>query len=186
MCSWRKYDLAACITPPEPKILILAISNLVTLDDLVLTQGHKRLKRVFRSIPDTIRVVPSSLFQFHTATLPGEASNDSPKLTFDPACDAISSVQIKFYKIFGKVKPGAIKCRFRIKNRSSSLTDSKGRGETDPHRRSWSGNTPSGRGLKRLSKSFQILFFVYFFIASIFKNCYTKNDIELFLSLLIY
>ena len=111
---------------------------------------------------------------------------DSPKLTFDPACDAISSVQIKFCNIFGKVKPGAIKCRFRIKNRSSSLTDSKGRGETDPHRRSWSGNTPSGRELKRLSRSFQTLFFVYFFIASTFQNCFTMNDIEFFLSLLIY
>ena len=95
---------------------------------------------------------------------------DSPKLTFDAACDAISSVQIKFRKIFGKVKPGAIKCRFRIKNRSSSLTDSKGRGETDPHRRSWSGNTPSGRGLKRLSRSFQTLFFVYFSLHRHFKT----------------
>ena len=108
---------------------------------------------------------------------------DSPKLTLDPACDAISSVQIKLCNIFGMFEPGSIKCRFRIQNRSSSLKDGK---ETTPHRRSWSGSIPSGRRLKRLSRSIQILFSVYFFIASTFQNCYTMNDIELFLRLLIY
>ena len=50
--------------------------DFVTLDDLDLTQGHKRLRKVLRSIPDTIHVVPSALIQFGTAALPGEANND--------------------------------------------------------------------------------------------------------------
>ena len=65
------------ITPPKPKILFLTFFDLVTLDDLDLTEGHKRLRRMLRSIPDMIRVVPSALFQFDAAGLPGEASNDS-------------------------------------------------------------------------------------------------------------
>ena len=50
--------------------------DLVTLDDHHLTQGRKMLRRVLRSIPDTIHVVPSALFQFDTAALPGEDSNE--------------------------------------------------------------------------------------------------------------
>ena len=50
--------------------------DLVTSDDLGLTQGHNGLRMVLRSIPDTIHVVPSDLFRSDTATLPGEASND--------------------------------------------------------------------------------------------------------------
>ena len=38
--------------------------DLVTLDILDLTQSHKRPRRVLRSIPDTIHIVPSALFQF--------------------------------------------------------------------------------------------------------------------------
>ena len=49
---------------------------LVTLDDLDLTQGHKRLRRVLKSNPDTIHVVLSALFHCDTAALPGEGSND--------------------------------------------------------------------------------------------------------------
>ena len=51
---------------------------------------------------------------------------DNKKLTFDPICDVISDVQTKFCNIFGKVKPGAIKCCFRIENWSISLADSRG------------------------------------------------------------
>ena len=50
--------------------------DLVTLDDLDLTQGHKRLRRVLSSIPDTMYAVPSALFQSDTAALHCEASND--------------------------------------------------------------------------------------------------------------
>ena len=50
--------------------------DLVTLDVNDLIQGHKIFRRVLRSIPDTIHVVPSALFLFDTAALPGEASND--------------------------------------------------------------------------------------------------------------
>ena len=50
--------------------------DLLTLDDLHLTQGHKRLRMLLRSIPDTIHVVPLALFQFDTAALPGKASSD--------------------------------------------------------------------------------------------------------------
>ena len=49
---------------------------LVTLDDLDLTLGHKRLRRVLGSISYTIHVVLSALFQFDTAALSVEASND--------------------------------------------------------------------------------------------------------------
>ena len=50
--------------------------NLVTLDGLDLTKGHKILRWVLRSIPDTIHVVLSALLQTDTAALPGEARND--------------------------------------------------------------------------------------------------------------
>ena len=52
------------------------IADLVTLYDLDLTQGYKRLRRVHRSIPDTIHIVLLAIFKFDTAALPGEASND--------------------------------------------------------------------------------------------------------------
>ena len=55
----------------EPDLIYLVI-----LDDLDMMQGHKRLRRVLRCIPDTIRAVPSALSQFDMAALPGEASND--------------------------------------------------------------------------------------------------------------
>ena len=92
--------------------------DLVILDDLDLTQGHKGLRRVLGSIPETIHVVPSALYQFNTAVLPGEAS--------DPTCDVITDVQIKFCRIFGDLKPGAIKCRFPIENWSRCLADNRG------------------------------------------------------------
>ena len=53
--------------------------DLVTLDDLDLSQGHKRLRRVLRSIPDMIHVVSLALFQFDTAAVLGEASNEMIK-----------------------------------------------------------------------------------------------------------
>ena len=71
-----KIWLKTCITPPKLKILNLTFFDLVTSDDLDLTQCHKRHKRVLKSIPDTIHVVPSDLFQCDTAALPGEADND--------------------------------------------------------------------------------------------------------------
>ena len=46
--------------------LKIDLFDLATLDDLDLTQGHNRLRRVFRSIPDTLHVIPSDLFQFDT------------------------------------------------------------------------------------------------------------------------
>ena len=49
-------------------------------------------------------------------------------LIFDPTCDVISDPQIKLCYIFEKFKSGAIKCSFRIENRSSSLADSTGGG----------------------------------------------------------
>ena len=93
---------------------------------MTLTQGHKRLRRVLRSIPDAAHVVPSAMFQFDTAALPGEANNDRYlKKIFGSTSDVISDVYLKFCIIFGKFKPGAIK--FRTENLSSSLADSRGR-----------------------------------------------------------
>ena len=74
--SWRKLELKVCITPPKLKILNLTFIDLVAINDLDLTHGHKRLRRVLRSTPNTIDVVPSALFQPNTAALPGDASND--------------------------------------------------------------------------------------------------------------
>ena len=51
---------------------------------------------------------------------------------FDPTYDVISEVQIIFLNIFGVFKPGAIKCCFRIENRSSSRAYSGGGAETPP------------------------------------------------------
>ena len=61
---------------PHSKLLNLAFFDLVILDNLDLAQGHKRLSRVLKNIPDMIHVVPSTLFQFDAADLPGEASKD--------------------------------------------------------------------------------------------------------------
>ena len=52
------------------------LCDLVTLDDLDLSQDHKRLRRVLRSIQDAMHIVPSASFQSDTAALPDEASND--------------------------------------------------------------------------------------------------------------
>ena len=70
-------DAKTCITLPKLKILNLTFFDHVTLDDLAFTQGHKRLRRVFRSVPVTIHVVTLALFRFDAAALPGEAINDS-------------------------------------------------------------------------------------------------------------
>ena len=43
-------------------------------------------------------------------------------MTFNPIYD----LHIKFCNIFRQLKPGSIKCRFRIENRSGSLADSTG------------------------------------------------------------
>ena len=59
----RKCNLKTCFTPPKPKISNLTSFNLLTLDDIDLTQGHKRLRRVLKSIPDTIKAFSSTLFQ---------------------------------------------------------------------------------------------------------------------------
>ena len=50
---------------------------LVTFDDIDLTRGQKRLRRLPRSIPDTIDAVFLASFQIDMLTLPGEASDDS-------------------------------------------------------------------------------------------------------------
>ena len=128
---WRKSYLKTSITTPKLKILKIELFDPVTLDDLDLTKGRKRLRMVRRSIPETIHVVPPALFQFATAALPGESSKtDSKNQTFDPACDVISDAHIKFCNAFRKFKPGAIKYRFRIDSLSNCLT---GRGvETPP------------------------------------------------------
>ena len=54
------------------------------------------------------------------------AMTDERNLIFDPTCHVISGVLIKFCNIFGKFKPGAFKYRFRIENRSSRWSDSRG------------------------------------------------------------
>ena len=51
-------------------------------------------------------------------------------LTFEPTCDVISDFQTQFCKISGRTSRD-IKYRFRVENRSSSLTDSRG-AETAP------------------------------------------------------
>ena len=56
--------------------LNLTFIDLVSLDDPVLTEGHKRLRRILESILDTTHVVSWALFQSDTAVLLGEASND--------------------------------------------------------------------------------------------------------------
>ena len=48
--------------------------DLVTLDNLYLTQGHKRLRMAIRSIPDTAHVVPSTFISLWHGT--GEISKD--------------------------------------------------------------------------------------------------------------
>ena len=73
---WRKSDPKTCITPTKVKILKLPFFDIVTLDGHELSQGHKRLRRVLKSILDTVHAVPSALFQFDTAALPGGASKD--------------------------------------------------------------------------------------------------------------
>ena len=69
--------------------------DLVTLDDLQFSQGHKRLKRILRIIPYTIHVVPSNLLQFDTAALPGEGSNDRQSKSWPLTQLVMSSVTFK-------------------------------------------------------------------------------------------
>ena len=61
----------------QTKTLNLTFFDLMTLDDLDLKQSHKMLRKVLRSIPETVHVVPSALFQFDMTALPGETSDDS-------------------------------------------------------------------------------------------------------------
>ena len=63
-----------CTTKIQNSTVVLF--DLVALDDLDSIQGHKRLRKVLRSIKSTICVVPSALFKSHATVLPGEASND--------------------------------------------------------------------------------------------------------------
>ena len=58
-------------------------------------------------------------------------------LTFDPACDVISDVQIKMFHHIRKYQAQAIKCCFRIEHWSIGLADSRAGvgGKTFPHRR---------------------------------------------------
>ena len=77
----------------------------------------------------------SALFQFDTAALPGEASKDRKSRILSLTRPVTSSVtsQITFCIIFGKFKPGAIKCHFRIENQPSSLADSRGLNAPPPN-----------------------------------------------------
>ena len=67
----------------------------MTSNDLNLIRGHKRLSRVFRSIPDAIHIVSSTSLHFDAAALPGKADDDRVKN--DLTCDVISDRQIKFH-----------------------------------------------------------------------------------------
>ena len=73
----------------------LTFFDLVTLDDPDLTQGHKRLRRILRSIQDTIHVATSALFQSNVAALPGEASNDRYSKIWPLARPVTSSVTFR-------------------------------------------------------------------------------------------
>ena len=98
------------------------------------------LRRVPRSIPDTIHAVSLAVHQFATAALHGEFSVAKfKKKIFDLACDVISNVLIKLCNLFGHFMPGAITYYFRGENRSSSLADRPRGDETPPSSagRSW-------------------------------------------------
>ena len=75
-CVLDEYLTQKHASLPHTQNFKLYVFNSVTLDDLELSQGHKRLRRVLRSVLDTIHAVPSAFFQFDTIALPGEASND--------------------------------------------------------------------------------------------------------------
>ena len=63
-------------------------------------------------------------------------------MIFGPTCNVISDVQMSYCNMFRKFKSGAIKCRFRIENRSGSLADSRGVAETPPPTHSIDGKGP--------------------------------------------
>ena len=63
--SWPKDTYHSSIL----KILNLTFFDPVALDDLELSQGHKRLRRVLRSILDTIHAVPSSCIVLYCIVL---------------------------------------------------------------------------------------------------------------------
>ena len=60
------------------------------------------------------------------------AVTNPQKLTFILTYEVIIDLKIKVCNIFGKFKPGSIKCRFPIENMSSSLADSRGGGRNAP------------------------------------------------------
>ena len=114
--------MKTCITPPE-----LDIFNLMTSDNLHLTRTNQMLVMVLSSIPGTIHVGSSALFQFNMAALAGEASNCGQKLAFVPTDDEISDVKNKICNVLQKFVHGAIKCRFRIDSRYTSWPDNSGK-----------------------------------------------------------
>ena len=76
-------------------------------------------RKVLRSIPDTIYVVSSDLFQLDTATLPGKTSDDrkAKNLTFELIYDVNCDLETTFGKIFRYFIPelsNTVKSRSRI------------------------------------------------------------------------
>ena len=58
------------IIPPQTQNYKSDPFDLVALDDHDLTQCKQRLRKVFRSIPDTIHAISAALFQSDMVALP--------------------------------------------------------------------------------------------------------------------
>ena len=129
--------------PSEPKIHILMFFDFVTSDDVDLT---RRSPKAEEGAWKYTRHDPRRFIGFFIMIQPLCPATPPmtyvKKLTFVLTYDVISDLQLNFRNIFGKFLPGDIKCPFRIENRSSSLSDRRGRHLQGGRVREY----PTGRG----------------------------------------
>ena len=77
----EKHGLRTCTKQPKSEILRSISFDYMTSNDLNVTRGHGTLRRALRSVPDTIHVVLSALFQFYTVAFSAKpAKTDSKKI----------------------------------------------------------------------------------------------------------
>ena len=105
---------------------------------------------VFRSVRNTIHVKRKVwLRSVALICLAAQPCEKSRNFSFDLTCDVISDQLVRLFMLFGEFMYGALRCRLNFENRLVTFRDPKGAETPPPHRWVGSGNSPSGRGIKR-------------------------------------
>ena len=131
---FTKLDAKTCSALSKPKIYILIF--LTSWPWMILTwhevtKGLEGTQRYLRHDPCRFIGFVSVWYRCFARRI--RCWQIVKDLTFDLICGAIKGLRIKFCNIFRKFIPWAIKCRFGIENRSSSLADSTwGQNSTPP------------------------------------------------------